>query len=109
MAMHPAASYMPCATSSREQTGFIITLSQFEEGGLLSETRDNAESGDESDDCSIIPPLISEEEMYAMDYGDDSDDEPMSTGMLEDIFDGSKSHPSVNRIEAYYKICYRIK
>ena len=35
-----------------------------------------------------------------MDSGDESDDEPMSTEMLEDICDGSKSHPSVNMIEA---------
>ena len=44
-----------------------------------------------------------------MDSGDESYDEPMSTEMLEDICDGSKSHPSVNRIEACYKIGYRIK
>ena len=36
--------------------------------------------------------------------GDESDDEPMSTEMLEDIRDGSQSHPNVNRIEARYKI-----
>ena len=34
----------------REKTGYIITFAQFEEGGLLSETRDDAESGGESDD-----------------------------------------------------------
>ena len=34
----------------KEQTGNIITFSQFEEGVLSSETRYNAESGDESDD-----------------------------------------------------------
>ena len=45
-------SYIPCATSSREQTGNIITFTQFEEGGLLyetqnllSETCDDTESG----------------------------------------------------------------
>ena len=42
--------------------------------------------------------------MDVMDSGDEYDDEPMSTDMLEDIPDGSKSHPSVNRIDAYYKI-----
>ena len=50
-----------------------------------------------------MPPLLSEEEMDAMDSGDDSDDEPMSTEMLEDILDGSQYHPSVNSIEARYK------
>ena len=39
-----------------------------------------------------------------MDSGDESDDEPMSTEMLEDIHDGSQYHPNVNRIETYYKI-----
>ena len=29
----------------------------------------------------------------------ESDAEPMSTGMLEDIRDGSQSHWSINRIE----------
>ena len=31
---------------------------------------------------------------------DESDYEPMSTEMLEDILDGSKAHTSVNRREA---------
>ena len=38
--------------------------------------------------------------MDVMDSGDESDDEPISTEILEDIRDGSKSHPRVNRIEA---------
>ena len=47
--------------------------------------------------------------MDVMDSCDEYDDEPMSTGMLEDICDGSKSHLSINRREACYKICARIK
>ena len=47
--------------------------------------------------------------MYAMDSDDESDDEPMSTEMLEDIRDGSQYHPSVNRRETHYKICDHIK
>ena len=35
--------------------------------------------------------------MDAMDSGDESDDEPMSTEMLEDISDGIQSHPNVNK------------
>ena len=54
-------------------------------------------------------PLISEEEMDAMDSGNDSEDEPMHTEMLEYIRDGSKSHSNVNRIDARYKIRDRIK
>ena len=41
--------------------------------------------------------------MDVMDSGNESDDEPMSTEMLEDILDRSKSHLSVNRIDAYNK------
>ena len=51
-----------------------------------------------------MPPLISKEEMGVMDLGDESEDEPMSTEILEDIRDGGKSDPSVNRREAGYKI-----
>ena len=39
-----------------------------------------------------------------MDYGDDSEHDLISTEMLEDICDRSKSHPNVNRIEDRYKI-----
>ena len=47
--------------------------------------------------------------MDAMDYGDDSDDDPMSTEMLEDICDGSQSHRNVNRIKSGYKVRDHIK
>ena len=50
MDIQPAVACIPYAASSREQTGDIITLSQFEEGYLLSETRDNTKSGNESDE-----------------------------------------------------------
>ena len=59
MAMRTFVTYTPCATSPREQTGDIITFAQFEEGNLLSETRNDAESGDEYYDNSIMPPLLS--------------------------------------------------
>ena len=66
MAMRTAVSCTPCATSSREQTGDIITFAQFEEGdlssetqNLLSDTRDDAESSNKSDDDSTMPPLLS--------------------------------------------------
>ena len=57
-----------------------------------------------SDDYSTMPPLISEEEIDVMSSGDNSDDGPMYTEMLEDICDGSKSHLSVNMREVCYKI-----
>ena len=50
MDMHPDVSYIACATSSKEKTGDIITFTHFEEGNLLSETRNNAESGDKYND-----------------------------------------------------------
>ena len=49
MAMRPAVTYTPYASSSKEQNGNVITFAQFEEGGTLIETRNDAESGDESD------------------------------------------------------------
>ena len=54
MAMCPAVTNNPYATSSKEQTGDVITFAQFEERGLLTETRNNTESGDKSDSDSIM-------------------------------------------------------
>ena len=56
-----------------------------------------------------MPSLLSEEEINVMDSGDEYDDDLISTDMLEDICDGSQSHPIVNRREAHYKIRGRIK
>ena len=61
MAMLIAVTYTPYATSSKEKTDNVITLAHFEEDDLLSETRDDAESGDKSGDNSIVPPLIIED------------------------------------------------
>ena len=74
------------------------------EGSLLSETRKYAEISDEYDDNSMIPPLLSEEEMDAMDSGDESDHDLISTEMLKDIRDGGQTHPNVNRRKYHYKI-----
>ena len=51
-----------------------------------------------------MPPLCSEEKIDAIDYGDESDHDPISTEMLEDIRDVSQSRTNVNRIEACYKM-----
>ena len=56
-----------------------------------------------------MPQILSEEKMDAMDSGDESDDYPISTEMLEDICGGSQSHLNVNRREACYKIRDHIK
>ena len=58
MATHPYVSYKPYAISLRVGNGDIIIFAQFEEGNVLSETRDDTESGNESDDDSTMPPLI---------------------------------------------------
>ena len=95
MAMRPAVTYTPYATSSIEQTGDVITFTQFEEGNILTEDRNNAESGDESDNKSI---MMSEKDMDAINSGDDSDHDLISTEMLEDIRNGSQTHPNIYRI-----------
>ena len=46
MAMRPSVTYTLYATSSKEQTGDVIMFTQFEEGNLLTETRNNIERGD---------------------------------------------------------------
>ena len=56
-----------------------------------------------------MPPLLSEEDMDAMDYGDESDHDLIYMKMLEDIRDRSQTHPNVNRRRARYKIRDRIK
>ena len=69
-----------------EQTGDIITFTQFEEGNILTNTRNDAESGDKSVDESIMT-------IYS---GDELDHDLISTEMLEDICDGSQTHPNIN-------------
>ena len=93
----------------REQTGVIRTFPHFVECNILTKTINDTESGEKSDDDSIIPSLLKKEEMDAMDSGDGSDHDIISTDMLEDIRDGSQSHPNNNQREARYKICDRMK
>ena len=49
IAMRPAVMYTLYVTSSKEQTGDVITFTQFEVGNILTETRNDAESGDKFD------------------------------------------------------------
>ena len=104
--MRPAVAYTPYAMSLKEQTGDVITFAQFEEGNILTEARNDAEIGDESDNESI---MMSEQDMENINSGDESDYDLISTQMLEDICDGSQTHPNVNRREARYKIRDRIR
>ena len=48
--------------------------------------------------------MMSEQDMDAINYGDESDHDLISTDMLEEIRDRSQTHPKVNRREARYKI-----
>ena len=86
MAMRPAVTYTPYATSSKEQIGDVITFAQFEEGNILTETCNDAEIGDESDNKSI---MMSEQDMENINASDESDHNIISMEMLEDIRDGS--------------------
>ena len=53
--------------------------------------------------------MMSEQDMDAINSGDESDHDLISTEMLEDISDGSQTHPNVNRREARYEIHDRIR
>ena len=85
MAVRPAVTYTPYATSSKEQ---------FEEGNIITETHNDTESGDESDNKST---MMSKQDMDAINSGDESDHDIISTEMLEDIHDVSQTHLNVNR------------
>ena len=52
--MRPAVPYTLYATSSKEKTGGVITFAQFEEGNLITETRNDTESDDKSNSESIM-------------------------------------------------------
>ena len=101
MVMSPAVTYTPYATSTNEKTGNRNTFAQFEEGNILTVTRNNAESGDKYDNKSI---MMSKQEMENINYGDKSDQDLISTEMLEDIRDRIQTHLNVNRREARHKI-----
>ena len=84
MALRPAVTYTPYTTSSKEQTYDVITFAQFEEGNLLSETRNDTESGDESYNESI---MMSEKDMENLNETENFDDNLISTETLHDIRD----------------------
>ena len=92
--MRLEVTYTPYATSSKEQTGDVITFTHFEEGNILTETRNDAESGDKSDNKSI---MMSKQEMENINSGDESDHDLISMERLEDIRDRSQTHMNVNR------------
>ena len=106
MAMRPTVTYTPYTTSSKEQTGNVIKFSQFEEGNLISETRNDTESDDESNSKSIT---MSEKDMENLDKIEKFDDDLISTETLHDICDRNQTHPNIDKREARLKIRDRIK
>ena len=104
--MRPAVTYTPYATSSKEKIGDVITFAQFEEENLISETRIDTESDDESDSESI---MMSEKYMENLDGKERFDDDLISTETLHNIRDGNQTHPSIDKREARLKIRDRIK
>ena len=56
--MQSDVSYITYATSSKKQTGYIITFTHFKEEYLLSETCKDTGSGNKYDDNSALAPLI---------------------------------------------------
>ena len=54
MAMRPIVTYTLYAKSSKEKTGDVLTFAQFEEGNLISETRNYTEIDDKSNSESIM-------------------------------------------------------
>ena len=89
MAMRPAVTYTPYATSSKEQTGNVITFAQFEEEGLLSETRNDTEIDDAYDSESI---MMSKRDMENIGETEKFDEGLISTETLRDIRDGNQTH-----------------
>ena len=105
MAMRLAVTYTPYATSSKEQTGDVITFAKFEEGDLISETRNDTESGDASNSESI---MMSEKDMENIDETEKFDDDLISTETLHDIRDVNQTHPKIDKREAPLAILDRI-
>ena len=77
--MHPEVTYTPYTLSSKEQTGVVITFAQFEEGNILTETRNDAKSGDGFDNKSI---MMSKQDIDDLDYNEESDHDIISMEML---------------------------
>ena len=93
-------------TSSKKQTGDVITFAQFEEGNLLSETRNDTESDDESDNESI---MMSDKYMENIEEKEKFDDDLISTETLHDIRDRNQTHLSIDKRDARLEIRDHIK
>ena len=75
----------------------VNVITQFEEGNLISETRNDTESGDESDSESI---MMSKQDMENLDEQEKFDDNHISTERLHEICDRNQTHPNIDKREA---------
>ena len=73
--MRPELTYTPYAMYPREQTGDVIMFTHFEEWNIWTEFHNDAESGDESGNESI---MMSEKDMENLDSNDESDHDLIS-------------------------------
>ena len=92
--------------SSKEQTSDVVMFTQFDEGNLITETRNDTESYDESDSKSL---MTSEKDMENINEKEKFDDDLISTETLHDIRDGNQTHPKIDQKEARIAIHDRIK
>ena len=94
MMMLLAVTYTPYATSSKEQTGGVITFAHFEEANILTKTCNDTERGDKSISESL---MMKEQDMENIDKKGEFDDNHISTETLHEICDGNQTHPNVDK------------
>ena len=75
-------------------------FTQFEEGNILTETRNDAENRDKSDNESI---MMSKQDMENLNENEKSHHHIITTKTLEGIRDGNQTRPTVNKREASFK------
>ena len=76
-------------------------MHSLKEGDLLTETRNNTETGDEYDSESL---MMNEQDIENLDEKEKSDDDHISTETIHDICDGNQTHPNIDKREPHRKI-----
>ena len=94
MIMRPGVTFQPQASLSLEQTGDVITFTQFEEGNFTESNRANSDAHDD------LPALLDP----GSDSDSDSDDEPPELEIdLSDDEDDDAEEPSTSQDPASKK------
>ena len=101
MAMRPEVTYTPYVTSSKEQTGDVITFTKFDEEIILTETRNDAESGDKFDKELI---MMSEQDKENFHDKEIFDDDHISRKTLHEICERNDTNLNIDKREARLKI-----